>query len=91
MTVDEAQAVALQALAHLAGDAEALSRFMALTGIDPADLSARARQGDATLLSAVLQHYLNFEPDLIAFCTAASLKPTLPAVAAAILSGGTRE
>lgn len=91
MTMDEAQAVALRALAHLAGDAEGLARFMAMTGIDPADLSARARQGDAALLSAVLQHYLNFEPDLIAFCSTASLKPTLPAIAAEVLSGGRRE
>lgn len=91
MTVDEAQAVALQALAHLAGDAERLERFMALTGIGPAELSARARQGDAALLSAVLHHYLNFEPDLLAFCTTASLKPTLPAIAAEVLSGGRQE
>jgi len=85
MTVEEAQTVALQALAHLASEPEALDRFLALTGIEPQELAAKARAGDTALLSAVLQHYLNFEPDLIAFCNAAMVKPTLPALAARVL------
>jgi hypothetical protein len=85
MTLDEAQTVALQALAHLAGDEQALDRFLALTGIAPGELSARARAGDRALLSAVLEHYLNFEPDLLAFCSANKVNPTLPAAAARVL------
>jgi hypothetical protein len=91
MTLEEAQTVALQALGHLAGDPDALSRFLALTGADPAEVATRARNGDRALLSAVLEHYLNFEPDLLAFCSAAGLKPTLPAAAAQVLSGEVRE
>jgi hypothetical protein len=87
MTLDEAQTVALQALAHLAGDADALGRFLALTGIAPAELAGRARSGDRALLSAVLEHYLNFEPDLLAFCTAHKVNPALPAAAARLLAG----
>jgi hypothetical protein len=90
MTLEEAQTVALQALAHLAGDAEALGRFLALTGIGPAELAGRARSGDRALLSAVLEHYLNFEPDLLAFCTASKVNPKLPAEAARLLAGTPR-
>ena len=88
MTLDEAQTVALKALAHLAGEPAALERFLALTGIAPAELAPRARAGDSALLRAVLEHYLNFEPDLIAFCKAESLNPELPRRAAQALSGG---
>ena len=88
MTIEEAQTVALQALAHLAGEPAALERFLALTGIAPTELAPRARAGDSALLRAVLEHYLNFEPDLIAFCKAESLNPELPRRAAQALSGG---
>lgn len=91
MTLEQAQTVALQALGHLAGDPDALDRFLALTGADPGEVATRARNGDRALLSAVLEHYLNFEPDLLAFCSATGLKPTLPSAAHQVLSGEVRE
>ena len=38
MTLEEAETLALQGLTFLASDAGRLSRFLTLTGIDPADL-----------------------------------------------------
>ena len=86
MTINEAETIALQALGHLAGDEKALDRFLALTGIAPDELAARARASDVALFAAVLEHFLNFEPDLMTLCAAAGLDPTQPAEAARLLA-----
>src|SRR5437773_1706072 len=54
-----AEALALHALAFLAEDPERLGRFLALTGIGPADLKARA--GEPEFLGGVLDHLLSDE------------------------------
>jgi hypothetical protein len=43
---DAAAALAVAALAYLAGDPEHLERFLALTGISPGDIRAAAREPD---------------------------------------------
>jgi len=60
-----AEALALHALAFLAEDPERLGRFLALTGIGPADLKARA--GEPEFLGGVLDHLLGDERLLLAF------------------------
>lgn len=84
LTPDEAAAVALKGLAWLAGDADRLGRFLALTGIGPARL--RAEANEPATLAAVLDHLMGFEADLLAFCAEAGLDPALPAQARAVLS-----
>src|SRR5260370_19585251 len=65
---DAAAALAVEALGYLAGDPEHLERFLALSGIGPADIRIAARQpgflagvldyvaGNETLLRAVATH-----------------------------------
>jgi hypothetical protein len=78
-TPDQAAALALRALAWLAADADRLGRFLALTGIGPAEL--RARANDPAILAAVLDHLLGHEADLLAFCAEAGVEAALPAQA----------
>ena len=59
-----ADALALQALAWILFDDTRAQRFVALTGIEPADL--RARAGDPAVLDATLGFLEAHEPDLFA-------------------------
>jgi len=65
---DTNAALALSALAWSLGEPDRAERLLALTGLDPADL--RARAGEPALLAAVLTFLEAHEPDLIA-CAAA--------------------
>ena len=60
-----AETFALKALAFLAGEAESLGRFLALSGLDPQDL--RERVDDPLLLAAVLDFLLQDDELLSAF------------------------
>ncbi len=60
---DPAEAWALQALAWILSDDRRADRFVALTGIMPADL--RARAGDPAVLDATLAFLEGHEPDLM--------------------------
>jgi Protein of unknown function (DUF3572) len=53
------EALALQALAHIAGDEALLPRFLDLSGLDPASL--RARAADPAVLGGVLDFVLGDE------------------------------
>ena len=66
-------------MAWPAGDSDGLGRFLALTGIGPADL--RDKADDPAMLMAVLDHLLGHEADLLAFCADTGLEPTLPGLA----------
>ena len=44
LTREEAEGLAIQALAFIAGDGERLGRFLAVTGIGPAEIRAAARE-----------------------------------------------
>ncbi len=65
--------IALQALAHVAGDPDLGPRFLDLSGLDAAGL--RASAGDPALLSAVIDFLQARESDLVACAAALDIKP----------------
>jgi hypothetical protein len=67
------QAVALEALAVSLGDDARATRLLALTGLTPDDLRARAAEPD--VLVAILRFLEDHEPDLIAVASAMGRKP----------------
>jgi Protein of unknown function (DUF3572) len=75
MDVDQAETIALTALAFLADDAQRLARFLALTGVGPAELRAEARS--PRMLAAVLDHLLRDESLLLVFAARQGLAPEL--------------
>jgi hypothetical protein len=68
-----AEALALQALVWTLGDSARASRLLDLTGLDPAEL--RARAGEPALLAATLGFLEAYEPDLIACAEALVVRP----------------
>ena len=78
-TAEDAQAVALKAVAFIAADDDLLPRFIALSGCDLDDI--RQRIGDLAFLSGVLDFILADEPTLLAFVAAAELTPETPMAA----------
>lgn len=85
MKRDQAETVALQALAFIAADEDRMDRFMALSGLGRDDL--RDRIADPAFLGGVLDHLLGYEPDLIQFAEEAAIDPTLVMRARAALPG----
>lgn len=85
MTLNQAEIVALQALAFLAADDRRIEAFCRVTGTDPADL--RSLAGTRTGLAAVLDHLLRDEPMLLAFAGETGLRQTDPAAAHRALAG----
>lgn len=81
--IEDAQAVALQAVAFIAGDEELLPRFVALTGCGADDI--RSRIADDAFLGGVLDFILSDEPTLLAFAEATGLSPETPMAARARL------
>lgn len=73
ISTEDAEIIALKALDYLAQDVDSLGRFMALTGIGPADL--RQRASTPTLLAAVLEHILADESSLLVFCSLNAIPP----------------
>jgi hypothetical protein len=65
--------LALQALAHVAGDEDMGPRFLALTGMDAGTLRANADK-PATLM-ALLDYLMANEHDLVATADAIGVKP----------------
>jgi hypothetical protein len=86
MNTDRAETIALQALAFLAGDEQALDGFLRLTGMGLPDIRAAAANPD--MLAGVLDYLLQDEPMLLAFCDAAEIRPDEPGRARAYLPGG---
>jgi hypothetical protein len=68
-----AEALAIQALTFLAEEPERLGRFLAMTGIEPAQIRAAAREPG--FLAGVLEHMLGDESLLITFATSAGIDP----------------
>lgn len=77
---DEAEKLALTALAFLAGDGQRLTRFLQLTGIAPDRLLTDA--GQTATLVAVLEHLASDESLLLVFASSANIDPAeiLPAL-----------
>ena len=73
MNTENAEILALQGLGWLAGDEEALQRFLALSGLDVGSLRAQAGSPDMSV--AVLDFLLGHEDLLVRFCEAAAVAP----------------
>ena len=69
----EAEALAIQALAFIAGDGERLGRFLAVTGIGPSEIRAAAREPG--FLSGVLDYVASDERLIAGFAAEAGLDP----------------
>jgi len=80
---EDAQSVALQALAFIAADEQLLPRFVALTGCGQDEL--RQRIADPAFLGGVLDFILADEPTLLAFIASAGLAGKTPMAARALL------
>ncbi|OLP55460.1 hypothetical protein BJF92_23255 [Rhizobium rhizosphaerae] len=81
----DAETLAVTALGWIAGDAEQISRFLALTGADVSDL--RQAAGEPGFLAGVLDFLMGHEPTLMDFCAAHAVEPEDVAQAWQKLSG----
>ena len=85
LTRDGAEQIAVQGLQFLMGDADALGRFLALSGIGPHDI--RAAAAEPGFLAGVLEFFLEDESLLLAFAAQAAIRPTMIAAARHALAG----
>lgn len=83
LNAEDAQTIALKAIAFIAADDELFSRFVALTGcgID----GIRERISQAGFLGGVLDFILGDEPTLLAFAEAEQFAPETPMAARHLL------
>ena len=70
---DDDPVLALSALAWTLGEPARAARLLALTGLDPADL--RARAGEPAVLAATIGFLAGHEPDLLACAAALEVEP----------------
>ena len=85
LTQEAAEALAVQALTFIAGDGERLGRFLAITGIGPAQIRAAAQEPG--FLIGVLDYLAGDERLLAAFAAETGLDPTHVGKALAALGG----
>ncbi len=85
LTRDDAETLALRALAHVAAKEDLFLRFVALTGMSVDEV--RARIGDGATLGAILDFVLGDESLVIEFTAACELPPETVAKARALLPG----
>jgi hypothetical protein len=83
---EAAENLAIQALSYIGGDPAQLGRFLALTGIGPADL--RRVAAEPGFLAGVLDFVAGDEALLVAFAAEAGVKPGDINRARAALGGG---
>ena len=74
LTRDRAEALAIQALTFIAGDSERLGRFLAVTGIGPAEI--RRAAGEPGFLAGVLEYMAADEQLISAFAGEIGLDPS---------------
>ncbi|MGE0701212.1 MAG: DUF3572 family protein [Hyphomicrobiaceae bacterium] len=86
LTQQAAEEIAAHALLFLAGDTVRMGRFLAETGLGPAELQAQVREPDT--LRAVLSSLVSDEAALLAFAANAGLQPEQVVKAEAMLGGG---
>jgi hypothetical protein len=70
---EAAETLAVQALTFIAQDGERLGRFLAITGIGPAEIRDAAREPN--FLAGVLDHVMADETLLLAFAEHAGIDP----------------
>jgi Protein of unknown function (DUF3572) len=85
LTQDRAEALAIQALTFIAGDGERLGRFLAVTGIGPAEI--RAAAGEPGFLAGVLEYMASDESLIGAFADETGIDPADLSKARAALAG----
>lgn len=83
---ENAETVALQALAWLAGHDDLWPLFLGSTGLAPGDVAARARE--AEFLASVLDFLMMDDSWVVGFCDSARLPYDRPRAARAALPGG---
>ncbi len=81
----DAEEIALQALVFMTEDRDRLARFLAETGLEPAELSVAATRPE--ILGAVLQHLAADESMLLVFASGSGIDPATIEPARAILAG----
>jgi Protein of unknown function (DUF3572) len=86
LTADDAELLAINALAFIAGEADRLARFAGLTGLDAGDVQAAARAPG--FLAGVLVHLLQDEELLLAFTQTEQIKPVMVPLAYRVIPGG---
>ncbi len=86
MHTDQAETLALQALAWLAANDELLPVFLGATGASLSDLSKAA--SDSAYLGSVLDFLLMDDAWILAFCESSGAQPTDIATARRALPGG---
>ena len=84
-TTNDAEALALAAMAATLSDERRAQRFLDLTGLDASELRERALAGDRGLLAATIDFLENHEPDLIAVADAVGSTPARMIAARAVL------
>lgn len=84
MTVDDAEAIALQGLTFLVSDPQRLVRFLSLTGLTPQELKGFGK--DRALQAALLDYLLSDESLLLVFTAEKGLPPDSMAPAYELLS-----
>jgi hypothetical protein len=84
-TTNDAEALALAAMAATLSDERRAQRFLDLTGLDAGELRERALAGDRGLLAATIAFLENHEPDLIAVADAVGSTPERMIAARAVL------
>ena len=83
---EAAESVAIQALSYIAQDPERLGRFLALTGIGPAEIrSAAAEPG---FLAGVLEYIASDQALMTAFAAESGHQPSTIDAARIALGGG---
>ena len=85
MSPEAAEGLAIQALTYIAGDGERLGRFLAETGIGPAEI--RAASGEPGFLAGVLEHVAQNERLLTDFAADSGVNPADIGRALAALGG----
>jgi hypothetical protein len=89
MTVEAAEGLAIQALSFIAGDGDQLGRFLAITGIGPAEI--RAASAEPGFLAGVLDYVAGDEKMVTEFAAEMKIDPSYIGVARAVLGGGNWE
>lgn len=82
---ENAREIAISALSHIADDDDRMGRFLALTGLAPEDL--RSAVNNPGFFVAVLDYFMGYEPDLLAFAEKNHMDPQMIVDARHILAG----
>src|SRR5471032_2944838 len=82
---EAAEALSIQALSFIAGDAERLGRFLAVTGIGPAEIRAAARE--PRFLAGVMEYLVSDHKLAAEFAAEAGCDPDHLAKAYVALGG----